>query len=905
MLMSTNDSGQTESRHLWQFGRFSLNESTFEFRIDGYLTPLPTKPFLCLAALLRHAGQTVTRDELIEAAWDGRATTDAVVAQVIKRVRQALGDGDHQLVKTVHGVGFRFAAPVRVGTVEPLQQELGLQISKDTVLRSRPHWRFERSLNIGGRSAVWLARHSQTHERRVFKLAFDPRGLRALKRELSVWRLFKGQAKVPVPKVLDYDFSERPFLMEVEYISGLSMIEWLESQSGVAALALELRLELVAQCADLLAQAHAVGAIHGDLKPQNLLVDERASAAGGTSPPQLLLADFGSAQLTTCERLNALEVSAITLSEPTPGGTGGTYTYLAPEVVAGESISARSDAFALGVLMFQMVIGDLRRALAPGWERAVSDSMLRQEISTLADIDPAHRTVDFAELARRLRTLEVRRQALQREQELSRRLENARRAAVRNRRRWRWAGLAASGLLAALSVAWWQYLEADAARLAASQRAMALDATQRFLFDEVLAANIPLDYRRSDTTLAEILDRAALRAPKAHADDPSVRAMIWLSLARANLAIGRAALVQQQLDAARESEAASLRANAYARARIDLLQLALDSASARTSSVPAAREAELARTLGESSDEGLRLASLLAEQRALHGDLAGSLTASERVLQQAIRARGNQDALIVLELRNDLVERLLVQGQLERADRALSEFQGDLEQAPPGLDELQWLRARTSIAELAAYRNDFARAVVLQSTTVARMSTLQGPDHPITIEAEGELGQYQWLNGDKDGGLARLKALAERAEARLGLESLQATLVLHNYSTYLINSGNYALASQISNKLRAKVMHQSAHWVSVGILRNAGVIAWKLGQLEAARAYFDQAIDRAKALQPNSREQLLAEFAFAQFLEDTGRHDESDQIYQRLRNESAKRKFREIEAMVKVKHSSK
>jgi TolB-like protein/DNA-binding winged helix-turn-helix (wHTH) protein/Flp pilus assembly protein TadD len=100
----------------WQIGRFELDEAHRELRADGCVIPLEPKPLNMLMLLLRRPGQVVTKEELIDTLWGGRIVTDSVITRCAAKLRQALGD-DGQLIKTVHGYGYRFmgeAVPVEL-----------------------------------------------------------------------------------------------------------------------------------------------------------------------------------------------------------------------------------------------------------------------------------------------------------------------------------------------------------------------------------------------------------------------------------------------------------------------------------------------------------------------------------------------------------------------------------------------------------------------------------------------------------------------------------------------------------------------------------------------------------------------------------------------------------------------
>jgi serine/threonine-protein kinase len=97
-------------------------------------------------------------------------------------------------------------------------------------------------------------------------------------------------------------------------------------------------LRIGARVADALAYAHRLGVVHRDVKPANVVVD----MAGD----QVKVTDFGLARLTDQGRTRS-------------GLVLGTPSFMSPELLAGASADARSDLYALGVLLFQLLTGQL------------------------------------------------------------------------------------------------------------------------------------------------------------------------------------------------------------------------------------------------------------------------------------------------------------------------------------------------------------------------------------------------------------------------------------------------------------------------------------------------------------------------------------------------------------------
>ncbi|MCC6144084.1 MAG: serine/threonine protein kinase, partial [Candidatus Hydrogenedentes bacterium] len=127
-------------------------------------------------------------------------------------------------------------------------------------------------------------------------------------------------------------------------------------------LAMELALRIVHDCAAALEAAHRSGIVHGDIKPENILLDEKNGHA--------VLADFGLARL-----------SAETADDPVR--TAGSPPYMAPEQLRGEAPDVRSDVYGLGATLYRLLTGR-----AP-FEGTARDVQRQQDSGTFRPVEEA------------------------------------------------------------------------------------------------------------------------------------------------------------------------------------------------------------------------------------------------------------------------------------------------------------------------------------------------------------------------------------------------------------------------------------------------------------------------------------------------------------------------------------
>src|SRR5688572_7233803 len=100
------------ARPSFQFGRFRLSSDGTMLLRDGVMVPLAPKALRTLLTLVEHAGEVVTKQQLLETVWPDSFVEDTGLTRNISVIRQALGDSGEHHIATVARLGYRFTAPV-------------------------------------------------------------------------------------------------------------------------------------------------------------------------------------------------------------------------------------------------------------------------------------------------------------------------------------------------------------------------------------------------------------------------------------------------------------------------------------------------------------------------------------------------------------------------------------------------------------------------------------------------------------------------------------------------------------------------------------------------------------------------------------------------------------------------
>jgi len=230
-------------------------------------------------------------------------------------------------------------------------------------------------LGAGGMGEVYRARDASLKREVAIKVlpaywSRDPDCLRRFGLEAQAAAALNHPNIVSIFHVGEHDGA--PFIV-TELLHGETLRDRLQRRP----MRLREALETGVNIARGLAAAHDFGIVHRDLKPENVFV---------TKQGRVKILDFGLAKLTQSQASSSDGPTATFRQETTPGQVMGTVGYMSPEQVRGEAADARSDIFALGVMLYEMLTG--RRAFQKPTSVETMSAILNDDPPALSQITP-------------------------------------------------------------------------------------------------------------------------------------------------------------------------------------------------------------------------------------------------------------------------------------------------------------------------------------------------------------------------------------------------------------------------------------------------------------------------------------------------------------------------------------
>jgi non-specific serine/threonine protein kinase len=794
----------------YRFGSAEFDEARLELRVGGLAVEVQQKPLQLLALLLATPGAVVTKDEIASRVWNHQPTVENVIANAVSKLRSALGDDNARRIVTAPRQGYRLDGPVeRMAVGRRLASRMALLPGQP--VPGRENFVLAALLGSSHTGDTWLARHAKTGAARVYKFGTDGERLAGLKREVTLYRVLRESLgeRDDIARILDWNFEQLPYFLECEY-GGASLLQWAQEGADGATRLSQLppgeRLALMLQVIDAVAAAHGVGVLHKDLKPANVLV---YGADGGW---RARLTDFGSGRLLDPGRVAALQITQLGMTLASDAGSdsgSGTPYYLAPELSLGQAPTARSDVYALGVMLYQVLAGDLRRQMAPGWERDMADELLREDIMCATDVDPQRRMSSAAELAQRLRDLEPRHAVRQAQRAADISAQRVQQALARSQARRPWVAAALLALLLGVAASLWLYSAERHAAAALAQQFALSQSLNRLLNEGLIAAANPAASGRADITVAEALTGAAAAidtrfsgqgaAVRAGLHQSMQSALSELSRAQDAVVEGRRALAAFGADPAPDFKALQ---DVRIRLALDLVQLSkLDEAAAvmreveRDAGPPAAQQPEFrARLLYVKS--WLTGGDLSLKESLAYGREAWALVEPLNEAQAPWRDKilfALADTLSMLgdAAQSEVLYRRLLAGQTRTH----------------GAGSAQTYYTMVGLANVIGLQNRRAEAIAMLTEAAQGLSRKLGPRHRMTLTATDMLATLHLRQGDYARAIDEWSQVHGGYSALMGEGSSYAITVQTNLGVARQRGGHAAEAEPVLRSALARVRH--------------------------------------------------------------------------------------------------
>jgi len=245
---------------------------------------------------------------------------------------------------------------------------------QDLIGTTLGHYRIVEQIGAGGMGVVYRA-HDERLDRDVAIKVLHEAVAQDADRLARFEREAKAVAKLDHPNILaihDFGTEDGVTYAVMELLEGESLREVIKGGGLTTSKAVEYAQAI----AEGLAAAHDKGIVHRDLKPENVFL---------TRDGRIKILDFGLAKLKLPEHDLSTDTPTATL-DTAPGGLLGTVAYMAPEQVQGQPADHRSDIFALGVLLYEMLTD--HRPFGGGTTVETEAAILKEDPESISAVSP-------------------------------------------------------------------------------------------------------------------------------------------------------------------------------------------------------------------------------------------------------------------------------------------------------------------------------------------------------------------------------------------------------------------------------------------------------------------------------------------------------------------------------------
>lgn len=626
------------------------------------------------------------------------------------------------------------------------------------------------------------------------------------------------------------------------------------------------KLELFVQVCDAVQHAHQKGVIHRDLKPSNIMVTPSGA-------PKVL--DFGVARLANPEE------SEMTY-HTSAGQLVGTLPYMSPEQVAGDpnDLDTRSDVYALGVILYEMLSGRLPHDFStPSLVEAVktiTEARIRP-LSTLdGSIDPdlvtivgkalekeRERRYDSAaelgaDIERHLRhePIQARRPT---------RAYLARKFVARNKPLVALACAGAIALAAGVAGTVWQAIratqgqrlaeerrtDAERARYEAQAALAESQAVTEFLTGMLSSAD-PETARGQEITVRELLDRTAATIP-ALADRPRVEMAVRTTLGNTYRTLGLFREARPHLEAAHDIAARILGPDSPQSLTLQRsLALTTSDLNDPTGAEPRIRQV-VAALEAAGPDRAPELALAMGDLGRILIE-CGRVEEAEQTLTRSIEltnaAFGPRNAELLTQL--DHMGALLTDlGRFAEAETVLRRaLEGRRDLFGPDSPYVAYTLTTLANAVQKQGRHDETIDLLTESLRIRRICL--APEHPSLLINLANLSTALIGAGRIDEGVPLLRETIEKQRRVLGDESSKVLVSMGTLAYAMEEKGNLDEAESIYRHIVeiSRRLPPAREAETVSNFNNLAMLLWTRNNLQEAEAVFAEAVQRAQAALP-------------------------------------------------------